>query len=258
VTGFVGEDAPMPCRRTFLAGLAAACATEPPMPADRVFELRNYLLRPGQRDVLIDLFEREFIESQEALGAHVVGTFRDLDSPDRFVWIRGFADFAARLAALDGFYSGPVWQAHRNAANATMIDADNVLLLRPLSGSLSRAPRTRPPLGAASSPGSLIVAATYFLEPGVEDAVAAAFARETSPRISEAGGELIATLATEPAANNYPRLPVREDVNALVAIARYRSVDAFAAWPSDDLLEAGLAGPVEIMRLQPTPRSLLR
>ena len=228
------------------------------MPPDRVFELRNYLLRPGQRDVLIDLFEREFIESQETLGAHVVGAFRDLDRPDHFVWIRGFADFASRLAALDGFYAGPVWQAHRMEANATMLDTGNVLLLRPLSGSLARAPHARPPVGAASSPGSLFVVATYFVEAGGERAFAAAFDREIAPRIREGGGELIATLATEPGANNYPRLPVREDVNVLVAVARYQRLDAFAAWPRGASLEGRLSAPTEIMRLQPTPRSLLR
>lgn len=252
----------MSCRRTFLAGLAAACATEPPMPADRVFELRNYRLRPGQRDVLIDLFERSFIESQEAVGAHVVGTFRDLDRPDRFVWIRGFEDLASRFAALDAFYTGPVWQAHRAAANATMIDTDNVLLLRPLSGSLAREPSSRPPVGATLLPGSLIVATTYVLEPGVEGAFAQAFTqrfnREIASRIGESGGELLATLATEPAANNFPRLPVREDVNVLVAIARYPNLGAFTAWPNDASLERGLAAPAETMRLQPTPRSLLR
>jgi hypothetical protein len=31
-----------------------------------VVELRQYTLRPGQRDVLIDLFDRELVESQEA------------------------------------------------------------------------------------------------------------------------------------------------------------------------------------------------
>jgi hypothetical protein len=33
-----------------------------------IVELRQYTLRPGQRDVLIDLFDREFVESQEAAG----------------------------------------------------------------------------------------------------------------------------------------------------------------------------------------------
>ena len=83
-----------------------------------VVELRQYTLRPGQRDVLIDLFDREFVESQEADGMAIVGQFRDLDDPDRFTWIRGFASMPARARALASFYGGPVWKAHSARANA--------------------------------------------------------------------------------------------------------------------------------------------
>src|SRR6266576_5385396 len=96
-----------------------------------VVELRQYTLYPGKRDVLIDLFDREFIEPQEAIRIRVIGQFRDVDDPDRFVWLRGFRDMASRAKALQDFYGGPVWKAHREAANATMVDSDNVLLLRP-------------------------------------------------------------------------------------------------------------------------------
>src|SRR5215470_11200374 len=98
-----------------------------------VVELRQYTLQPGQRDVLVDLFDREFVESQEAAGMAIVGQFRDLDQPDRFVWIRGFADMPSRARALASFYGGPAWRTHSAQANATMIDTDNVLLLRPVT-----------------------------------------------------------------------------------------------------------------------------
>ena len=65
----------------------------------------------------------------------VIGTFRDVDNPDRFVWLCGFTEMATRAQALQEFYGGPVWKAHREAANATMIDSDNVLLLRPARSS---------------------------------------------------------------------------------------------------------------------------
>ena len=41
-----------------------------------VVELRQYTLHPGKRDVLIDLFDREFVESQEALGIKIIGQSR--------------------------------------------------------------------------------------------------------------------------------------------------------------------------------------
>src|SRR3954454_7711842 len=94
-------------------------------------ELRQYILRPGQRDVLIELFDREFVETQEATGMKIIGQFWDLDHSNRFVWVRGFSDMDSRKQALADFYGGPVWKTHRDAANTTMIDSDNVLLLRP-------------------------------------------------------------------------------------------------------------------------------
>jgi hypothetical protein len=37
-------------------------------------ELRQYTLHPGKRDVLIDQYDREFVESQEALGMKIIGS----------------------------------------------------------------------------------------------------------------------------------------------------------------------------------------
>lgn len=252
----------MPNRRTFLAALAAACATEPLMPTPQVYELRNYLLHPGQRDVLIELFEREFIEPQEALGMCVAGTFRDLDEADRFVWIRGFADFESRPAALGGFYTGPVWQTHRAAANATMIDSENVLLLRPHRGTLACAGE-RPPVGATALPDSVYVSTAWFLPPGGEAEFAEFFSGDIAPRLRDSGGAVIASFVSETRANNFPRLPVRENVNAFVALSRFPSLaaqtdSAGALGVIGREIERRLAQPAETARLQPTARSLLR
>src|SRR5690348_6640492 len=133
-----------------------------------VVELRQYTLRPGQRDVLIELFDREFVESQEAAGMAIVGQFRDLDDPDRFVWIRGFASMPARAKALAAFYGGPVWKQHAAAANATMIDSDNVLLLRPATASAGF------PACAAPRPPAAPLPAAAPLPPAGQPATAAA------------------------------------------------------------------------------------
>ena len=129
-----------------------------------VVELRQYTLHPGQRDVLIDLFDREFVETQEAAGMRIIGQFRDHDHPDRFVWLRGFRDMTSRAKALTDFYSGAVWKAHREAANATMIDSDNVLLLRPAlpTSGFSLENMKRPPVGSHGVPASLVVTTIYY------------------------------------------------------------------------------------------------
>ena len=80
-----------------------------------IVELRQYTLHPGRRDTLVALFEREFLDTQEAAGIDVLGQFRDLDDPDRFTWLRGFRDMDARLASLSAFYGGPVSSANPEA-----------------------------------------------------------------------------------------------------------------------------------------------
>ncbi|HLZ56405.1 MAG TPA: NIPSNAP family protein, partial [Ktedonosporobacter sp.] len=131
-----------------------------------IVELRQYTLHPGKRDVLIDLFEREFIESQEAVGMRLIGQFRNLDDPDTFVWLRGFPDMAARGEALPAFYYGPAWKEHREAANATMVDSDNVLLLRPArpSSAFSLDVSSRPPRDHKEVPEGLVVATIYSFD----------------------------------------------------------------------------------------------
>ena len=77
-----------------------------------VVELRRYLLKPGQRDVLIELFDREFIEPQRDAGMPVIGGFRDDDHPNTFTWLRGFADMESRHKALMAFYGGQAPRTH--------------------------------------------------------------------------------------------------------------------------------------------------
>ena len=98
-----------------------------------VVELRQYTLHPGKRDDLISLFDRHFLETQEVEGMRIIGQFRDANAPDRFVWVRGFRDMESRQKALQAFYTGPTWKTHSKAANATMIDSSDVLLLRPVT-----------------------------------------------------------------------------------------------------------------------------
>ncbi|MFG2720566.1 NIPSNAP family protein [Streptomyces sp. NPDC048416] len=151
-----------------------------------IVELRQYTLRPGARETLIDLFEREFVAGQEAVGIRVGGRFRDLDDPDRFVWIRSFPDMTRRRRALEAFYTGPLWREHRDAANATMVDSDDVLLLR--------GP------GFDAAPGAREVRATVC-QPSDAASFAAYAARHLGP------GH--ALHRTEHAENDYPALPVR-------------------------------------------------
>jgi len=171
-------------------------ATEPRHP---VVELRQYTLHPGQRDTLIDLFDRELVETQEAVGMTVLGQFRDLDNADRFVWLRGFAGMPARAEALARFYAGPVWQAHRTAANATMIDSDNVLLLRPVGTSM--------PLEAwrrSKAPAGALLAVVCPLATAPDARFGAAFMHDWLPLIARHGGALAGCCVTDAWRQHFP------------------------------------------------------
>jgi hypothetical protein len=231
---------------------ASALASEG---AGQVVELRQYTLRKGQRDLLIGLFERHFIEPQNALGAHVLGTFRDLDDPDRFVWLRGFDDMPQRREALTAFYGGPVWQAHRNAANATMLDSDNVLLLRLRKG-----------LAGGRSGGAVRIA-IHYLGNADSEAFLAFFDQTMRPMYEQAGARVEAVFVTAAEPNNFPRLPVREGERVLVWATRFRTLAGEArfeaavrnasGWRDSApaaLLPALMRKP-EVLRLAPTARS---
>lgn len=235
-----------------------------------VLELRQYTLRPGRRDELIDLFDREFVESQEALGIRVYGQFRDRDDEDRFVWLRGFSDMPARADALAGFYGGPVWREHRDAANATMIDSDDVLLLRPAApdSGFDVTGRTRPAPGAPA-PASLVTVTLYHLPPG-GDEFAELFLDGVVPLLADTGAAPLACLRTEPAENDFPALPVRTGENVFAWVAAFGSQDEHlehirllgrsTRWTHDllPLLTKHLARPPEQLHLTPTGRSLVR
>jgi hypothetical protein len=235
--------------------------TTPAAPDCQVVELRQYTLNPGQRDTLIDLFDREFVEPQEALGIRVLGQFRDLDDADRFVWLRGFADMAVRGDALPAFYGGPVWAAHRNTANATMVDSNNVLLLRPAwSGAALPALPPRAEGGATAVPPGVLGATVLHLKAPADAALLDLCRGPVSQRLIEAGGRVLGWYATEPAANNFPRLPVRDGEHVLLALAMFDSAEALGAVDFsalEPLLQPWLTRPTQSLRLSPTARSAL-
>ncbi len=230
-------------------------------------ELRRYTLHPGQRDTLIDLFDREFVESQEAVGMRVIGQFRDLDDDQRFVWLRGFADMALRRAGLEAFYGGPVWQAHRDAANATMVDSDDVFLLRPAwpgAGIEGAAPRRAAP-GATTAPPGLLDASVFHLRAPASGDLLALCREVLSTVLRQGGARRIGWYVSETRPNDFVRLPVREGEPVLVGLALFDDLTAFDAfarsgtWARDAQPALGpwLARPAESHRLAPTPRSAL-
>ena len=253
-------------REVLAAGAAIAVApaarAAPAGGVSPIVELRQYTLRGGRRDELIALFEAQFIESQEAVGAHILGLFRDLDDPDRFVWLRGFPGMDARAEALKAFYFGPVWKAHRSAANATILDSDNVLLLHPAQsggGFATPAPRH----GAGE-----VLAFLHYLDDALIAPFADFFETHIRPQAQADGAQVLASFVSETSPNTFPQLPVRVGDRVFIWFARPPAGQAarfLGHWSQrtgwrdaagEPLLPAFMRKP-EVLRLLPTARSPL-
>lgn len=214
--------------------------TSPAIEASPVVELRQYTLHPGKRDVLMSLFEEKFVAGQQATGIRLHGEFTDAGDPDRFVWLRGFASMPERARGLDAFYGGPVWQANRNEANATMIDSDNVLLLQPADGD---------GFTLARKMTATMVATIYFLQSPVDPGFLRYFHERMAPVMASIGARPVAELKTLDAKNNFPKLPIREGEHAFVWFAAFDNDDEYRS--AVEKFEASDAGKSIVRELTP-------
>lgn len=236
-----------------------------------LLELRQYALRPGRRDDLIDLFDAEFVESQERFGMGVYGQFRDLDEPDRFVWLRGYPDGSAdqRGEALAAFYGGPVWAEHGKAANATMVDSDDVLLLAPIRDEPFVGDPAHPPVGSAPT-DSVYDLTVCLLDRPIERDLLHLVSSDVVPLLSQIAGAPVAAFESTDVPNTFPALPVREDEPVVAWLVRLddtaaqadyrRRLEASDRWQHDlwPRLEPRMRAEPLRLRLSPTGRSRLR
>jgi hypothetical protein len=117
--------------------------------------------------------------------------------------------------------------------------------------------------------GSVAVATIHYLDDDAAAGFARFFAAAMMPTIVAAGGTILATLATESARNNFPRLPVREDEPVFVWLCSFSDLAAYERftallrsddWHADaspEILRQFRRKP-ETLTLLPTRRSLLR
>jgi hypothetical protein len=234
-----------------------------------IAELRQYTLQSGKRDVLIDLFEKYFIEKQEGMGAELIGQFRNLDNPNLFVWVRGFPDMEIRRRMLEEFYSSPTWTEHRQQANETIIDSNNVLLLQeawPGSG-FHLGSRGSDPRG--TTPKTSFVTSTICYFDSKPNGYFLSFFKDVlQPFLATYGAPPIAIFVTEYSPNNFPKLPVREGENAFVWFTRFSSKQTYddinrapqihSEWLRlQSKMRSLLIEPPEVLQLAPTLRSKL-
>ena len=240
-----------------LMGITMGTISSPETGCCPVLELRQYTLKPGQREVLIDLFDRHFVESQEALGMTLAGQFRDRRRPDRFVWLRGFSNMESRHKALEAFYSGPVWAAHKGKANATMEDSATCCSssLRGQSSRFDMGART----GAPSHPGPSTVLAGIYQMPGpVDTRLVSQFEQRIAPVLHANRVKVEGVFVTESARNTFTRLPVREGEHVLVWFGVVQDPEPSPGWLDRLASMTALdSRPVSLLELEPTSRSIL-
>lgn len=239
-----------------------------------VIDLRQYTLFPGTRDRFVELFDKEFVETQEAVGARVIGQFRDLGDPNRFVWMRGFSDMPARERALKAFYNeGPAWAAHAETARSMLIDSSDALLLKPVrpdSGFALDDAARRPSIDS-DLPNGIVIATIHHFEKPVSAEFIHFYETAVLPVVRGAGARLIGMFETKHSANNFPRLPIREGENVFVAFTGFASLEEHheyltaLGWDKKTWkgrlypeLTGRLLMPPQVLRLAPTTRSQLR
>ena len=235
-----------------------------------IVELRMYTLRKDRRDEMIELFDRALIEPREAVGIRILGQFRDLDKPNRWTWLQGFNDMESRRESLHAFYTSAAWLENRKAANVTIRDSENVLLLRQVhaTSGFKLTPGERPPLGSTKArEGFVSVTICYFEQPATPEFIHY-FEKTIQPVLTNTGAEVLAYFVTEESPNSYPRLAIREGEHVFVWFTKFRDEESHkrqneALAESKDWAEVMASlkkkfnSKLEVMRLKPTARSWL-
>lgn len=229
-----------------------------------VLEIRNYLLKPNSLEHFIDYFEEHFIASQESLGMSILGQFRLLGEPNRFVWIRGFPDMPTRQKALQNFYGGPVWAKYGPLANDMMLEWHNVHLLRPLGNPDLTRGCTAAGLAAdlangTISPNTGVIGIDFYqVAPDQQQALQASIAQAYEQEAISVRGLFVA----ETSENSFARLPVYQVEDTLVVISAY--VNQEDAQKREAVIRAltengiSLHPAINSLLLSPTLRSPLR
>ncbi|MEP6923034.1 MAG: hypothetical protein ABI954_01105 [Pyrinomonadaceae bacterium] len=188
----------------------------------KIIELRNYLLKPDARDGFIDYFKNHFIDSQNKLGGYVLGEFTIKGDDDRFFWIRGFEDMTSRSAFLPQFYGGEVWKEFGPGANEMLLEWHNVHLLKPLNNFENERQKNEViNTHEFAKLKGIVVVEHYTAYENELDKLIDFFQTDYLPFLRSLKIQNITLWISEAVKNDFPRLPVIQDKNMLVAIATF-------------------------------------
>lgn len=91
-----------------------------------IFELRQYRLKPGQRQRWVKWMEERIIPFQAEKGVVVLGSFVAEEDPDLYVWIRRFDSEPERQRLYAAIYESAVWMNEIKPVNDSMIIREKI------------------------------------------------------------------------------------------------------------------------------------
>ena len=188
----------------------------------QVLELRNYLLKPGQRDYFIDSFEIKIMDTLNARGNYVLGQYRVKNAPDNFFWIRGFNDMTSRLEAMKGFYSSEYWKQHVSIPIKYVAGYTNVYLLKPLNISNKKVDSTAGFDADWFGKQKGLAVVDFYVANEMRNQLIDFVATSYDSVMHASGVKDVAYWLSETTPNDYPDLPVFQDKNLLVAISFFK------------------------------------
>jgi hypothetical protein len=95
-----------------------------------LFELRQYRMRPGQRDNWVRFMEEEIIPFQTAQGMQIIGSWVGEQDQELFVWIRRFESEADRERLYKAVYDSDHWKNSIGPRVPEMIDREQIKVTR--------------------------------------------------------------------------------------------------------------------------------
>src|SRR5260370_2904789 len=99
-----------------------------------IVEVRTYKIKPGRRDDFIRFFEARSVPARQAHGMKILGRLIDLETSDRFVFLRAFPSLEARDAMKTAFYEGDLWKNELEGIAMPMLDSYEVVLTETTPG----------------------------------------------------------------------------------------------------------------------------
>ena len=94
------------------------------------FELRQYRLRPGQREAWLKFMEEEIVPFQISKGMVIAGMFCGEEDKDLFVWLRRFESEDERERLYEAVYQSETWKTKFNDRVGELIDREQIRVTR--------------------------------------------------------------------------------------------------------------------------------